>query len=97
VLSGTSSTEGSCAMESLRELTDTELDEVNGGATASVTGTTVTAVNIIGVLTLAAVGPVTATLGPGGATVAGTGDYAINVPGLFAAVKVGPLQASAPA
>jgi len=83
-------------MESLRELTDSELDEVNGGVTASVTGTTGTAVNIIGVLTLVAVGPVTATLGPGGATVAGS-DYAINVPGSFAAVKVGPLQASAPA
>jgi hypothetical protein len=83
-------------MKSLRELTDTELDEVNGGATASVTGTTVTAVNIIGVLTLAAVGPVTATLSPAGAAVTGT-LYAINVPGSFAAVAVGPLQASAPA
>jgi len=84
-------------MESLRELTDSELDEVNGGVTASVTGTTATAVDIIGVLALVAVGPVTATLGPGGATVSGTGDYAIYVPGSFAAVKVGPLQASTPA
>jgi hypothetical protein len=83
-------------MESLRELTDTELDEVNGGATASVVGTTVTAVGITGVLMLTAVGPVAATLGPGGATVAGN-DYAIIVPGQFEAVKVGPLQLSAPA
>jgi bacteriocin-like protein len=84
-------------MESLRELTDTELAEVNGGATGTVAGTTATAINITGVLTLAALGPISVTLGPGGATVAGTGDYAINVPGSFAAVKVGALQLSAPA
>jgi hypothetical protein len=96
VLSGTSSTEGSCAMEFLRELTDTELDKVNGGATASVTGTTATAVNIIGVLTLAALGPVAATLSPAGAAVAGT-QYAIYVPGFFVAAAVGPLHLSAPA
>ena len=83
-------------MESLRELTDTELAEVNGGATGTVAGTTATAINITGVLTLAALGPISVTLGPGGATVAGN-DYAIIVPGQFEAVKVGPLQLSAPA